>query len=635
MPELSPRRGALGLLALLLGIYLLSSGGHLYAIDEEQMYGLTEAIGRRGTLALNDPGPGEAPVYSTYGPGQSLVALPLLWAGQLAAGALPAEAAGWLTRAAAGWLNPIVTAVVGALIYLGARRLAGHRGALLAALAYGLGSSAWPHSKTFFAEPLNTLLWLGAFLTLWRPAVGPRAFALAGLLAGLAPAVKVQAAVALPLLGAYALWQAWRSPAPRRALLAWAAGAALPLAMLAGYNAALFGAPWRTGYGGSVIASFSAPFWEGFGGQLWGLRRGLIWCSPLLLLSPAGLVALFRRDRAAALLCAALPLSQLLLYATWYAWDGAGAWGPRFLNVALPFLCLPLAALAAEPRPRMRGARALGALALALSLMTAPVQLAALSINMNQVFTAPGGDAPSQIGAHLRLLAGRLGRAYERHIAPARLVLLSGFAPSEGAGAALLPRWSLPEARVVARAGAGGAALTLAADSCYAAPAPAALTLRLGGRTIAAHVPCPGRVYRALLPPGTSTLDLASPGWSPAAAGVARDDQALGIYLRHLGASGVGGPLRLVGDRLPAEPLPIDAGALRQRLGDPRVAIWDFWWAYLPLLPLPAAARALVATVWGGAALISLGVGLGLLLGPRRGKIESPAGQTGQAPPAF
>lgn len=604
------KRPAAGLALLLLGIYLLTASAHFYAIDEVQMYGLAEAIGARGTLALNDPGPSEPPVYSPFGPGQSLVALPLFWLGGALGLAAPEEARPWLRAAVTLWLNPLLTAAVAALIYLGARRLAGHRGALLAGLAYGLGTTAWPHAQTFFAEPLNAALWLGAFLLLWRPG-GPApslgAFALAGMLAGLAPAVKVQAVVALPILGLYAVWAARPAPRPLLACLAWGAAALAPLAALAAYNAALFGSPLRTGYGASILAGFSAPFWEGFGGQLWGLRRGLIWCSPIVLLAPLGLAAMWRRDRAAALLCAAMALSQVLLYATWVSWDGAGAWGPRFLNTILPFLCLPLAALAAAPLGRRRWLRAA---AVALAALTVPVQFGAIGVNMNQLFREP--PPASQVLAHLGLAAERAGRAYERRAAPGRLVLLRGLGPSEGQGAALLPRWTLGEATLLARPAGGPATLTLAATSCFVATGPTELTLRLDGALLAAGPACPGRVYRLLLPPGASALSLAAPTWRPADAGIAREGE-LGVFLSAALLTADGQAQPLVGDRLPADPVPLGLGALRQHLGDPRVAAWDLWWAYLPLTALAPAAVWGIAAPWAALALACVAAGALLL----------------------
>jgi hypothetical protein len=70
MPRREPRSSrAAAIFAALLGAYLLTTGGHFYAVDEEQMYGLTSAIATRGPLSLNAPALGEPPVYSTYGPG--------------------------------------------------------------------------------------------------------------------------------------------------------------------------------------------------------------------------------------------------------------------------------------------------------------------------------------------------------------------------------------------------------------------------------------------------------------------------------------------------------------------------------------------------------------------------------------
>ncbi|NTV65795.1 MAG: hypothetical protein HGA65_19985, partial [Oscillochloris sp.] len=330
-------RVAGAIFCILLGLYLLTTGGHFYAFDEERMYDLTEAIGVRGVLYLNAPDSDQPPVYSSYGPGQSIAGLPLFLLGEVIAQGVPEDLRPWITRAVVGWFNPLITAFLAALVYLASRRITPHWPALLAALAYGLGSTAWPHTKTFFAEPLTALLWFMAFLLVWHPTgpapTGP-AIILAGFLAGLTPSVKIQAGLYIPILWAYLIAQ----PEVRRVSLLQAVrttlqfglGAAIPLCALALYNLALFGSPLRTGYGDSIWELFTTPFSVGFGGQIWGLRRGLIWCMPLSLLIPPALIVLWRRDRGLALFCLAVFMSQLLFYATWFAWDGAGAWGPRF-----------------------------------------------------------------------------------------------------------------------------------------------------------------------------------------------------------------------------------------------------------------------------------------------------------------
>jgi hypothetical protein len=297
-----------------------------------------------------------------------------------------------------------------------------------------------------------------------------------------------------------------------------------------------------------------------------------------------------------------MALSQVLFYATWYAWDGGGAWGPRFLNAALPFLCLPLAMIA--PASARRRAL-LRATTVALVALTAPIQIGALGVNMNQLFGQP--RPPSQALAHMQQAAAWVARAYEWGLAPGRVVLSHGFANTEGPGEALLPRWTLPEASIVVRPSQGSALLTLAASSCFVAPTPTALTVRVAGAVVAEGPACPGLVLRLLLPPGPAEVRLAAPPWRPAEAGIDRKG-TLGVYLSAVEATEDGRALPLVGDRLPADPVPLATGDLRRHLGDRRVALWDIWWAYLPLMPLPTWAMWAVAAVWGGVALGCLAV---------------------------
>lgn len=193
-------RGAAALFGVLFGLYLLTSGGHFYAVDEEMMFDVTESSALHGSFALNPSQLGAAPTYSQYGPGQSVAALPLFWLGRAIAGLFSPDAYPWLIRAIVSWFNPLITAAVAALLLVAVLRLGfGRRVAIGTALLYGLGTMAWPHSKTFFAEPLTALLFFGSYLALpvdtprdgepreraWRP------FLLAGLLAGLAPTVKI------------------------------------------------------------------------------------------------------------------------------------------------------------------------------------------------------------------------------------------------------------------------------------------------------------------------------------------------------------------------------------------------------------------------------------------------------------
>lgn len=621
-PQPSARATAWALFATLFGVYLLTTGGHFYAVDEEMMFNVTESLGLHGTFALNPDRAAGPATYSQYGPGQSVAALPLFWLGRAAAALFPPAIEPWLIRALVGWFNPLVTAGVAALVFLAGLRLGYRRGSALgAALIYGLGTMAWPHSKTFFAEPLNALQLFGAYLLLLgqSPQVGQapswRRFLLSGLLAGLAPAVKIQAAIALPLLGLFALLRAragrpaWAASA--RSLGAWGVGAALPLLALALFQQLAFGSPLRSGYGDSIWVFFSTNFWVGFNGQLWSSGRGIVWYAPPLLLAPAGLWLLRRRDWPSAALCALIFAAHVLFYAKWIAWHGAGAWGPRFLNTVLPFLALPLAALLDTIEWRRTPLRA-SALLLTL-LLAVPVQLAGLLISVNTFFSLTSGDdlsdyrvADSAIAIHLRIAAEQLRLLYDVRFAPDSIALVSGFSYSESAPAQA-PRWMQPVAAIQLRPPRGEAlAVALTLDSCFVQPAPTSATLALDGQVLVRELPaCPARTVRLALPARPATLTIRAPGWNPAAFGSQRDE-TLGVMLRSASAQVDGRPLTLRGDTLPVPPMPLSAFAIRHWMGDHRMSHWDFWWWYLLHDRLSPGANLLIGGAW-------LALGLGAL----------------------
>ncbi|KAB8142060.1 hypothetical protein F8S13_16085 [Chloroflexia bacterium SDU3-3] len=627
-------RAAIAVFALLLGIYLLTTGGHPYAVDEEMMLSLTESMALRHSFALNT---GSPPVYSTYGPAQSIAALPFYAAGHALGALWPAEAGPWLIRLAISWFNPCVTAAVAALVVLAACELGySRRAAVGAALLYGLGTMAWPHSKTFFAEPLTALVLFGSLTLALAARRGPRALALlaaSGLLGGLAAAIKIQAGMGLPLIGLLVLADAvrarrWHAGALRCA--AWGAGALVALGLLGWYQYALFGSPLRSGYG-DIGGGFTTPFWRGFSGQLWSPGRGILWYAPPLALAPLGMWLMRRRHADVALLCGAMFMAQVLFYAAWWAWEGAGAWGPRFLNVALPFAALPLAAFLAE-----LGARRWRRLALALTVAVAlPVQAAGVLVNLNNYFSLTHSDkvsaanvGDSAILIHWGLIADRAGRLYDRFLAPASVALRSGFSYSEGEPTPVpgsrwgtndeqrpqLPRWTLERAELAVRPTGGPVALLLRLSSC-AAPQEVRVRLLLDGREVVGeHAPCPARAYRLSLPDRASTLEIASTTWDPVDFGGKRDEH-LGVQVLAVQATAGGQPLALRGDPFAIPPMPNDVTAARYWMTDHRYAHWDFWWWYMAHTRYPALPNAALAAAWLAAALGLCGWGAARLRG--------------------
>ncbi len=627
----------------LTGIYLLTTGGHFYAIDEEQMFVLTEAIVTRGSFAVGEEQ--GVPTYSKFGPGQSLMAVPFFIIGWAVATLFPPEGYIYLTRALASWLNPFVTGATGGLIALAALRLGySRRTAIGTALIYGLATLAWPHSQSFFAEPLAAALTFAGFALALPPPEQQRAgtgrWLAAGFCAALACSVKIQAGLLLPLLGLWVIWEgvlsraareewARRLPAHRsyqqlliagalRTIAPWLLGALLGLALLGSYQWLLFGNPLRSGYG-DASRSFSGYLSVGLYGLILSPGKGIIWYAPPLMLLPVGLVLLWQRNRGVALLASAATVATFLFYGLVVFWHGDGAWGPRYLNMVLPFMVLPLAALIEQlPRPNLRPLRPL---LLATLLIAVPVQLAGVLINLNAYLDVQRDSyrryfEPSQspILGHLRLVGAQLAQSYALHVAPGSLALVDGFSYSEGDRdrGEQLPRWSLPSATIAIRPPAGSTTVqvSLSMSSCLPAPLPPTdLSLALNGAPLTTGAACPPRRYAMLLPDAPSRLTLESSGWNPADVGLERKGP-LGVSILQAYATADGEPLTLTGRLVPIEPAPVGQNSLRRWASDYRYGHWDLWLWYLVHAGFPLGPTTFVAILWGGMGLSFVSIGL-------------------------
>jgi hypothetical protein len=625
---------ALGLFALLAGIYLLTAGGHTYSIDEELMFGAVESLVLRGTLALDM----SEPTYSSYGPGQSLVAVPFYWLGQVVAQWFPSNSYAWITRAIVVWLNAFVTAGNSALVYLAVFQMGYRRRvAIGTALIFALATLSWHYSKTFFAEPLTAFFLFAAFVAaqaaLIQAAHGDwiRSLLLlggAGALAGLAPAVKIHATLSLPLLllvvGIH-LWRVRGSIAEHWWMggLAWCAGAGLTFGGLLLFQWQTYGHPLHSGYGdtGGVLQSMLGRdlVWPIFGLVL-SFGKGIIWFAPPLLLWPLGMWLLLRRDWPVALLCGTLAVSHIVFFASWSDWHGAGAWGPRFLVIVLPFLVLPLAPVLASVQGWRTPGRT-GVLLLTL-LLAVPVQVGGVAINYTAFKSLPGERgyahlAESVLVVHLQMAGEQLAGLYQIHAAPESVGLVRGFRYSEGTRETgeQVPRWTGPQAEFALRPpqGAASVRLDLALSSCRPVPVAAgSVTLVLDGEPLLTGMPCPPRVYRLVLPGRSARLSLVTSGWEPQAVGVDREDGPLGVWLRAVQAQAGKTDLAIRGQLVPPSPLPDGAGpvTIRQWVSDHRYDHWDFWWWYLALSGFPQQAIAALMGFWFGlaAALMAVGV---------------------------
>ena len=360
-PPASTRRRTFYVVAALSAALLLLTMGFLNAFDSDRMYQVVGGFAEYGR-------PSRYPsldAFTKYGFGLPLVAVPFYWLGKL--GTLFGAAYEPVTRFAVSMTNLPVLAVTCWVLYRAARRFATVGVALAVAGTYLLATPALNYARTFFSEPVGALLLLGSTLLL-VPRAGERAptarrVLAAGMMLGGMVWLKPAFAVYLPLPGLLVLIMAamqariegaGRGEMLRRVLVAGALFSVGPL--IAGLGQVLYNwlrfAPladaWlRTGY--EKEAGFSTPLIVGLEGLLLSPGKSIFLYAPHLLLAPLGMWLMWRRGaypgRVAVALIAVHTFMGLVFNATWWAWTGNFAWGPRLIMPLFPLLAWPLASV--------------------------------------------------------------------------------------------------------------------------------------------------------------------------------------------------------------------------------------------------------------------------------------------------
>lgn len=426
-------------------VLFLTAGGHLYSPDEEVMFRTTEAIVQHGTLAIEPMAMGfgtksgrDGQQFGQYGIGNSLAAIPLYLTGTVvnSDAMLPGDtireildtgslenaqrysypsAIDYARRFAVAHTNIFVTLLQVIVIYAFAMALTGNRpGAIMVCLMYALGSQAWPHSKTFFSEPLATLCLTAGALFLWRGLERGTVWRLfiGGLCLGFAVLTRLDSVVAFPglIVMFYIALLRPRSSgdvdeeeeeeeeegeddedededieeeipigrlSPIAAHIAVAIPLILTLLIILGLNWWKFGSPTSTGYEDQPEGlEFSAHLSESIPGFLWSPGRSLFLHSPPVLLGVLGFWVLIRRRPALGLGVLIAFAATLIFHAKWQNWSGGWDWGPRHIFSLIAWSMIPMAALL------HRGARAFVRISCIMLLFIGiAVQLIAISEN--------------------------------------------------------------------------------------------------------------------------------------------------------------------------------------------------------------------------------------------------------------
>jgi hypothetical protein len=257
-------------------------------------------------------------------------------------------------------------AVIGVALYELLRRRVSEGAAVAGAVASVLATPLYPYATSFFGHTIAAAFLIGSFalvVTAPEPASKGRLIA-AGAALGAAAGSEYLAAVPAAVL---ALWFVARAPRGSRSRVAAlvGGGALLPLALVAAYHQACFGAPWRTGYAFVKRPMFAAGHAQGISGITYpklgallglsfGHARGLFYVTPACAVALLAGIAAWRRERWPELPAAGAAFGALLLAnASYYMWDGGWATGPRHTVPALAFLGLGFGFGFAEPRWRV------------------------------------------------------------------------------------------------------------------------------------------------------------------------------------------------------------------------------------------------------------------------------------------
>lgn len=317
-------KGSVRVFLLFFTIYLLTWGGHYTSGDGAQKIAWAKAILFGPSAELKPDANG---VYSKYGIGHSLVAMPAL-----AVASFIQRRTGFHCEGALYTLIFVINgALLIALIGFYLFKFYDQSRVWWTLALIGCASTWWPYTKLDFSEPLiATILFAGFVLMRFgHPVPGM-------LVAASTISIRTDALILVALLGGWWLLQ------ERTVSTVLKAGVAVLPALLVVFaaNWVRYHSPFDHGYDGEV---FSTPLALGLTGILFSPGKSVFLFSPPLILGFFG----WRRFRERpgmqldATLFLGIFLAQLLVYSRWWDWSSDDAWGIRFMVPSVVLMCIP------------------------------------------------------------------------------------------------------------------------------------------------------------------------------------------------------------------------------------------------------------------------------------------------------
>ncbi len=363
-------------------LYALSNYGGIRSPDGEVVFRTARSLFEEQSFAIKTdlswqgfglPKGVDGHRYSIFGPGQALVAAPLVglssllshWSPKMIVPAShyvngqsipdyfrrkkPEPSSEHKLRFYLSFFNSIVGALSVFLFWFVARRVSENEaGALMAQAVFAFSTLFWPYSGTFFSEPLATLFVLAALLCLLelKEKKSPKMCALIGLFLGVATTVHLSALLFLPFLVVYIVLVAKKKERFYHFTLA-LVGFILIMSLLAYFNYVRFGNPLETGRGVDVRDDYQygrwvAP-WQGLLGLMVSGGRGLFFFCPVIILGLLCWRQWYEKEPLLVNTLLAAIAFRLLFIASRSDWYGGFCLGPRYLLLIIPLLVLPLA----------------------------------------------------------------------------------------------------------------------------------------------------------------------------------------------------------------------------------------------------------------------------------------------------
>jgi hypothetical protein len=384
-----------GIFLLVTCVYLLTSPGRIEFRDGQIRYEVARGLVETGRPIIREPYLlGSALLgrndlrYSSYGPGASVSAIPLMLVSRLFADPKHQLEHIAFSVTSSVYGGALAALLVAFLLSLGVSRRRAAAGGMICAFA----SLVWPLASSTFDNAQHAFWLLLSLLLSQRSA--SRGSMTTAFFAGVAGGVLflyqevfgfLLPGIALATLAAPGD-EAGKRDGYRRFVL-FACGASIGLAAWLAYNHVRFGNPFYSGKQNTEQAHHP-PIWGnplvGLAGYLLSPGKSVILYSPTVLLGLLGLRGLWRKHPRVGLAIVVVVLTHVLLMSSMTFWGGDWAWGPRYLvlvvallSVAAPFLEVT------QLRSSIR--RALIATAIV-------VQLLALSVDHLRFFSEEGLD---------------------------------------------------------------------------------------------------------------------------------------------------------------------------------------------------------------------------------------------------